>query len=129
MSNLDLNGFTDTTPERVNDMSEWFEIKESDDVDLSDDKKFVHILFETDRNGNRYVEVPVEFFGILPELSALRARVAELEERNKWWLENYDITMPCGHKNRYLSVLPDGKLERDADGDTICLACYEADDR
>jgi len=40
-------------------MSEWFEIKDPDDVDLSDDGNFVHVLFETNRNGNRYVEIPV----------------------------------------------------------------------
>ena len=41
-------------------MSEWYEVKDPDDVDLSDDKKFVHILFDTDYFGSRYVEVPVE---------------------------------------------------------------------
>lgn len=41
-------------------MSEWFEVKKADNVDLSDDGKFFHILFQTNRNGNRYVEVPVE---------------------------------------------------------------------
>ena len=41
-------------------MSEWFEVKDADDVELSDDGKFVYILFDTDNSGNRYVEVPVE---------------------------------------------------------------------
>ena len=41
-------------------MSEWYEVKDPDDVNLSDDKKFVHILLDTDYFGNRYVEVPVE---------------------------------------------------------------------
>jgi len=46
-------------------MSEWFEVTDPDDVDLSDDKKFVHILFDTDNNGNRYVEVSVEMLVML----------------------------------------------------------------
>jgi hypothetical protein len=41
-------------------MSEWYSVTNPDDVDLSDDKKFVHILFNTNRFGNRYVEIPVE---------------------------------------------------------------------
>jgi len=41
-------------------MSEWFDVTNQDDVDLSDDGKEVHILFATNRNGNRYVSVPVE---------------------------------------------------------------------
>ena len=44
-----------------------------------------------------------------------RAKTAEEnlhknESRVKWWLENYDITMPCGHKNRYLL-------------DCVCVMC------
>lgn len=61
---------------------------------------------------------------VVRDVSALQQRVEELENRNKWWLENYDITMPCGHKNRYLLVRPDGKLQLDSDGSGICLACY-----
>lgn len=41
-------------------MSEWFDVTDQDDVDLSDDGKEVHILFATNRNGNRYVSVSVE---------------------------------------------------------------------
>ena len=53
-------------------MSEWFEVKDPQKVDLSDDGKFVHILFQTNRNGNRYVEVPVE---LLVKLLAAEHRV------------------------------------------------------
>ena len=42
-------------------MSEWHEIKDPDSVSLSEDGKTVEILFKTNRNGNVYVEVPVEF--------------------------------------------------------------------
>lgn len=41
-------------------MSEWHEVKDADDIRLSDDKKFVQILFNTNDFGNCYVEVPVE---------------------------------------------------------------------
>jgi len=41
-------------------MSQWYEVKDADDVELSDDGKTVEILFDTDDNGNRYVTVPVE---------------------------------------------------------------------
>jgi len=34
-------------------MSEWFQLKDADNVDLSGDGKFFHILFQTNRNGNR----------------------------------------------------------------------------
>jgi hypothetical protein len=41
-------------------MSEWYEVKDADDMELSDDGKFVFIMFDTNGFGNRYVEVPVE---------------------------------------------------------------------
>lgn len=25
----------------------------------------------------------------------------QMKKRLQWWLENYDLTMLCGHKNRY----------------------------
>ncbi len=46
-------------------MSEWFEVKDPDDVDLSDDGKSVHILFSKSHAGNRYIEVPVEILAKL----------------------------------------------------------------
>jgi hypothetical protein len=49
--------------------------------------------------------------------------VGMLEARNKWWLENYDITMPCGHKNRYLDVNVKGEIVRDENGDGVCTMC------
>jgi len=41
-------------------MSKWYPVTEEEDIDFSDDKKFVHILYRTDRSGNCYVEIPVE---------------------------------------------------------------------
>ena len=41
-------------------MSEWYEVKDADFIELSDDKKFVQILFNTTDHGNCYVEFPVE---------------------------------------------------------------------
>ena len=40
-------------------MSEWIEV-DPEDVELSDDKKYVHILFETNEWGNRWIEIPVD---------------------------------------------------------------------
>ena len=74
-------------------MSEWYEVKDPDDVDLSDDGKFVHVLFDTNRNGNRYAEVPVEMLKKLLgdvgglELADLRADIAALREMAERRLE------------------------------------------
>ncbi len=58
------------------------------------------------------------------------ARVAKLQEskmqleaRNREWLESYDITMPCGHKNRYLLTNGRGELVKDYRGDCVCVLC------
>ena len=42
-------------------VSIWYEIKDPDDVDLSDDKRSVDVLFNHDHNGNNYVTIPVKF--------------------------------------------------------------------
>jgi hypothetical protein len=42
-------------------MSVWHEIKDKEDVSLSDDGKTIEVLFDGDDNGNIYVEIPVEF--------------------------------------------------------------------
>ena len=51
------------------------------------------------------------------------ARVAKLESQLAWWLETYDITMPCGHKNRYLLTNGRGELEKNFRGDCVCVIC------
>ena len=57
------------------------------------------------------------------ELLALRERVAEQDKQLTWWLETYDITMPCGHKNRYLLTDGRGELVKDNRGDCVCVMC------
>ncbi len=42
-------------------MSEWFEIKDKEDVELSGDGERIMILFNTNEFGNQYVEIPVKF--------------------------------------------------------------------
>lgn len=42
-------------------MSIWYEIKEQDDVELSDDKKTLEVCYEHDHNGNLYIDIPIEF--------------------------------------------------------------------
>jgi hypothetical protein len=42
-------------------MSIWHTVKDIDDVQVSDDKTTLEILFNSDYNGNNYVEVPIDF--------------------------------------------------------------------
>lgn len=46
-------------------MSTWYEIKDKDDVSLSDDGKSLHVNFDGDQNGNIWVEIPLEFIAPL----------------------------------------------------------------
>jgi len=78
-------------------MSEWFEVKDKDNVELSDDGKFVDIMFDTNDFGNRYVEVPV---GMLVKLLAT--------ERAAWVNDAGDADWDCAHARKYR--LPSGRL-------------------
>jgi hypothetical protein len=52
----------------------------------------------------------------IPEVVNIIEQVTkEKNESLKWWLETYDITMPCGHKNRYLA--------QDGNGTQYCALC------
>ena len=42
-------------------MSEWIDLVNADNIELSDDKKTVLIMFETNEFGNRWIEIPIEF--------------------------------------------------------------------
>ena len=42
-------------------MSIWIEIKDKDDVELSNDGKSVEVLYQTDDTGNYYIDIPIEF--------------------------------------------------------------------
>lgn len=44
-----------------NNMSEWFEIEDQEDVELSKDGRSIEILFNSTDQGNQYVDVPIEF--------------------------------------------------------------------
>ena len=57
------------------------------------------------------------------ELADKDAELLALRERVAWWLDNYDITMPCGHKNRYLLTDGRGELVKDNRGDCVCVMC------
>lgn len=50
-------------------MSIWYDIKDKEDVSLSDDGKSLQINFDSDHNGNIWVEVPLEFIDQLRELN------------------------------------------------------------
>ena len=42
-------------------MSIWHEIKDPEDVELSEDKKTLEVCYGSDNNGNLYVDIPIEF--------------------------------------------------------------------
>lgn len=42
-------------------MSIWYEVKNKEDVSISEDGKTVEILFKSDNQGNYYVDVPIDF--------------------------------------------------------------------
>lgn len=42
-------------------MSIRYQILESEDIELSEDGKEIEVLFKSDRNGNNYVDIPVDF--------------------------------------------------------------------
>ena len=44
-------------------MSTWIEVKE-EDVELSDDGKTIEVLYSSDKFGNNYIEIPVEFLRV-----------------------------------------------------------------
>ena len=41
-------------------MSLWKKIKDEDDVELSEDGKTLEVLYDTDKQGNYYIEIPIE---------------------------------------------------------------------
>lgn len=41
-------------------MSEWYEVKNPEDIELSDDGKYLDVLFAVNEGGNCYVEIPIE---------------------------------------------------------------------
>ena len=42
-------------------MSIWYDIENKEDIDLSEDKADVHILYKSDNMGNYYVSIPAKF--------------------------------------------------------------------
>lgn len=76
-------------------MSEWFDVTNQDDVDLSDDGKEVHILFATNRNGNRYVSVPVEL--LVKLLAAQRKSCEGACENHVGEVVTVHVTSPKGN--------------------------------
>ena len=41
-------------------MSTWYEIKEEEDIEISDDGKTLEVWFNADFTGNYYVDIPIE---------------------------------------------------------------------
>ena len=42
-------------------MSEWYEIENQEDIEISQDGKMLQVLFYGDHWGNKYVEIPIQF--------------------------------------------------------------------
>ncbi len=42
-------------------MSTWIEIEDSNDVELSEDGKCLHVFYCWDNCGNNYISIPIEF--------------------------------------------------------------------
>jgi len=42
-------------------MSTWLTIRDQEDVELSEDGETIDVLFQTDRFGNNYIEIPIKF--------------------------------------------------------------------
>ena len=42
-------------------MSEWYKIEDEEFVEVSKDKKTIEVLFNTNENGNQYIDIPIEF--------------------------------------------------------------------
>lgn len=42
-------------------MSIWYEIKNIDDVEVSEDGKEIDVLYNNDLQGNYYVSIPIDF--------------------------------------------------------------------
>ena len=68
-------------------MSIWYEIKDPEDVKLSQDGKTIEVNFTGDDNGNMYVEIPVKFIHIPTNEPALFA---------KWAARNYQKLLGDG---------------------------------
>jgi len=55
-------------------MSIWYEIKDQEDVELSDDGTSIEVLYKSDLSGNHYVDIPIEFIKPLLEDSNERTK-------------------------------------------------------
>ena len=81
-------------------MSLWYEVDDRDAVELSSDGKSVEVLFSTDRAGNNYVEIPIEFIRQLldestqPAIEAGRALVCNCKPAG--WFDFKNICINCG---------------------------------
>ena len=42
-------------------MSKWYEIKDKEDINISEDGKMLQVNFGGDNDGNLWVEIPIEF--------------------------------------------------------------------
>jgi hypothetical protein len=42
-------------------MSEWYRIKDPDDVSLNEDTETLDVLFDYNNFGNVYIEIPLDF--------------------------------------------------------------------
>jgi len=55
---VDVDSITSTTG--GDEMSIWHDVEKQEDVDMSEDGKELHIMYDYDDSGNKYVSVPIE---------------------------------------------------------------------
>lgn len=71
-------------------MSKWHEVFNEDDVSISEDGKTLEIKFDTDHNGNIWVEIPLAFI----EQKALNA-VSEFVLMEQLSRREYSASKMC----------------------------------
>jgi len=75
---------------KEDNMSEWIEIKNPDDVELSEDSTTIDVLVETNEFGNRYIEIPV---GFITDALAKQAKKCGHEDRS--WFRKGEPCPKC----------------------------------
>jgi len=72
-------------------MSEWYEVTDKEDVEISEDGQNVDVLFFTNDWGNQYIQIPIDIIhNVLPPRK-------ELEELKVCKNCGGELTMYCGN--------------------------------
>lgn len=70
-------------------MSEWYEIKNQDDIEISEDGKMLEVLFNTNQFGNQYIEIPIKFIAKILAQPAIEAKPTwQVAAKKAGWSES-----------------------------------------